>query len=268
MLSPTMPAKSTQHLVEEAFHRVDARRGTPYPCRQEDLDFIRHHPSRNDGPYVSPRKATLELVQHNDPRRHLPPYEREALRRLSEAVNQASQHGWGPDLAIKTFLDLDVVFFGGTLGGYVSVSWERMGTGVFADGGESQGCTSEVASPGHALIRLNAEAILLGPSPFLHMFSTVLHEMCVSILHQVFEKGLFHFVDFLANSRQHAFEVVRVDMGGRLVSSDGHDAEFGTRVYAVDRRAKELLGLEAVADGEVWPRYQVGGHGPRHRARA
>lgn len=184
-----MPATSSHHMVEKAFHRVDARHGTPYPCRQEDLDFIRHHPSRNDGPLVSPRQATLEIVQHNDPRRQLPSYEREAVRRLSNAVHHASRHSWGPDLAIKTFLDLDVVFFGGTLGGYVCVSWK--GKDNFADHGESQGRTTECPRRGHALIHLNAEAILLGPSPFIHMFSTVLHEMCVSIIHQAFKKGLF-----------------------------------------------------------------------------
>ena len=75
-------------------------------------------------------------------------------------------------------------------------------------------------------------------------------------------------MDLLANNRQHAFEVVRVDVDERPGNSDGHDAEFGTRIHAVDRRAKELLGLEAVADGESWPRYHVGGRGPRHRARA
>ena len=267
-LSPKMPAMSAKHLVQEAFDRVDARHGTPYPCRQEDLDFIRHHPSRNDGPFVSPRQATLEVVQHNDLRRQLPSYERDALRRLSNAVHHASRHRWGPDLAIKTFLDLDVVFFGGSLGGYVCVSWKGMATGVFADGGESQGCTSECPRPGHALIQLNAEAILLGPSPFSHMFSTVLHEMCVSIIHQVSKKRPFHIVDLLANYRQHAFEIVRVDFDERLRSSDGHDAEFGTRIHAVDRRAKELLGLEAIAHGEHWPRYQVGARRHHHRARA
>lgn len=75
-------------------------------------------------------------------------------------------------------------------------------------------------------------------------------------------------MNFLANKRQHAFEVVRVSTYDLVPNSDGHDAEFGTRIYAVDRKAKELLGLEAVADGESWPRYRVGGHRERHGARA
>lgn len=180
-----MRAKSARHLVEEALYGgVDAHYGTPYPCRQEDLDFIHHHPGRNDGPFVSARQATLEIVQHNDLRRRLPSYEREALRRLSIAVHNASQRPWGPDLVIKTFLDLDVVFFGGALGGYVAVSWkDKYG---FAAEGESQGRTETCPLLGHAQIYLNAKAILLGPSPFSHMFSTVLHEMCVSIILKVF----------------------------------------------------------------------------------
>lgn len=187
-----MPAVSAQHLVKEAFRRVDARHGTPYPCRQRNLDFIRDHPCRNDGPFVSPRRATLEIVQHNDFRRRPPSYEREALRRLSDAVQEASQNQWGPDLVIKSFLDLDVVFFGGALGGRVCVSWKGMEN--FAYEGESQGRTIESSRPGHALIYLNAKAILLGPSPFSHMFSTVLHEMCVSIIHQIIKQEIPFFL--------------------------------------------------------------------------
>ena len=261
-----MRAKSARQLVEEALHGgVDARHGTPYPCRQEDLEFIRHHPGRNDGPFVSSRRATLEIVQHNDSRRQLPSYEREALRRLSNAVHNASQHPWGPDLVIKTFLDLDIVFFGGALGGFVSVSWQDKDG--FANEGDSQGRTEECPRRGHALIYLNAEAILLGPRPFSHMFSTMLHEMCVSIIHQLSKLKSF-YVDLLANKRQHAFEVVRLSVDNKDLDGDGHHAEFGTRIYAVDRRARELLGLEAVADGESWPRYHVGGHRERRSARA
>lgn len=253
-----MPAKSAQHLVKEALHsNVDPRYGTPYPCRQEDLDFIRYQPGPNDGPFVSPKQATLKIVQHNDPRRQLPSYELEALGRLSRAVHDASQHPWGPDLVIKSFLDLDIVFFGGALGGYVSISWKDK---VYFDyGGKSQGFTTDSPRPGHALIYLNAEAILLSPRPFSHMFSTVLHEMCVSTFHQVFKKR-FSDVDLLANKRQHAFEIVRIRPDSSNPHSDGHDAEFGTKIYAIDRRAKELLGLEAVSAGESWPHYHVGGH--------
>lgn len=174
-----MPVRPQQHLLEEAFYPVDARHATPYPCRQRDLDVIRHHPSHNRGPWVSQRQATMEIVQQNDFRRRPPSYEREAIRRLFDAVHDAARYSWGSDLVIKSFLDLDTVFFGGALRGYVRVSWK--GREGFGD--EEQGHTTDCSRTKHALINLNAEAILLDSDPFKSMFSTVLHEMCVSTIH-------------------------------------------------------------------------------------
>ena len=172
-----MPAKDREQLVEEAFYPVSSRRGTSYPCRQRDLDSIREPSGRNYGPFVNQRQATRELVQHNDPRRRPSSSEREAIRRLSDAVYDAGRYGWGPDLAIKSFLDLDTVFFGGALRGYVGVSWEHRE--CFNDDGEVQGHTSGVQE---AMVTLNAEAILMETHSFLLMFSTVLHEMCVGTI--------------------------------------------------------------------------------------
>ena len=174
-----MPARHRELLLEEAFYPVDARYGTPYPCQQSDLDVIRHHPGYNGAPWVSQRQATLEIVQHNHPRRRFPSFEREAILRLSRAINDAARYSWGPDLVIKSFLDLDTVFFGGALQGFVRISWAHSDKFL----SDEQGTTSDGSPPGHALIRLNAEAILLGSDPFKDMFSTVLHEMCVSTIH-------------------------------------------------------------------------------------
>lgn len=58
----------------------------------------------------------------------------------------------------------------------------------------------------------------------------------------------------LTDVGQHAYEVVRVE-----TSSNDHDAEFGTKIHAVDRRARHLLGLEAINASESWPRYLVRG---------
>ncbi len=172
---------SRQHLLEQASYPIDARHGTPYPCRQRDLDIVRQHASRNEGPFVSQGQATLEVVNHNDPRRRLPSYEREAICRLSDALRDSARYDWGPDLVIKAFLDLDLVFFGGVLRSYVCVLWDSMEN--FADRGTSQGRTAVSPRPGNARIYLNAQAILLCRTPFRHMFSTVLHEMCVSTIH-------------------------------------------------------------------------------------
>ena len=176
-----MPVMTRQHLLEQAFYPIDARHGTPYPCRQKDLDIVCQHVIRNEGPFVSQMIATLEIVGHNDPRRRVPSYEREAICRLSDALRDSARYPWGPDLVIKAFLDLDLVFFRSALRGYVCVQWDSME--VFADEGGSQGRTSVFPCPRNARIYLNAQAILLSTSPFRHMFSTMLHEMCVSTIH-------------------------------------------------------------------------------------
>lgn len=180
-----MPARSRQDLLDEAFYRVELRVGTQYPCRQRDLDIIRQRPAYDGGPFVSSRRATLEIVEHNDPRRRSPSsYEREAIYRLSDAMRAADRHPWGPDLVIKAFLDLDLVFFRGALRGYVRISWKDREH--FSDGRLPRGILAYTKDNeswlGHAHIYLNAEAILLGSRPFMVMFSTVLHEMCVSII--------------------------------------------------------------------------------------
>ena len=56
--------------------------------------------------------------------------------------------------------------------------------------------------------------------------------------------------------KQHAFEYVRVRRR-EINVNDCHRADFGTRIYAVDRRAKALLGLEAVGYDESFPRYHI-----------
>ncbi|KAM0793957.1 hypothetical protein BDR22DRAFT_827338 [Usnea florida] len=106
------------------------------------------------------------------------------------------------------FLDLDVVFFGGVLRGCFCVSW-RVRT-FFFDAERSLGTSWSCSRPGHAVIYLNAEEVVLGPTPFPNMCRTMLHEMC------------------------HACEIARVG------ANDGHnhDLEFGTKIHAVDRRAR------------------------------
>lgn len=171
-----MLTRRRELLLEKAFNPVDAHSGTPYPCQQRDLDIVRHHPGYNPAPRVSQRQATLEIVQHNDLRRRLSSEERDAIHRLSDAIYNAARYPWGPDLVIKSFLDLDIVFFGGALQGSIGVTWKSR---EFFRGHEL-GITQICSTPGHAQVRLNAEGILLHRDPFKTMFSTILHEMCVS----------------------------------------------------------------------------------------
>ena len=152
----TMPDSSRQRLLEGAFCRVDALHGTPYPCRKRDLDIIHQYSCSNEGPFVNQRQMTNAIVEHNEHKRRLPSYEREAIKCLYDAVNDAARYPWGSNLVVKTFLDLNVFFFGGAIRGSVRISWEDRY--CFAARGESQGRTTIDT----------------------HIFSMVLHEICVS----------------------------------------------------------------------------------------
>ena len=174
-----MPPISREDLLEEIARPVDAHDGTPYLCLQSDLDMVHQHPGRTHRLFVSHKQATREVVGCNNLRRTLSSYEQDAIRRLKHAVYNASRRPWGLDLIIKMFLDLDAVFFGGVLRGYVCVSWSARTS--FFDAERSFGTTWSCSSPGHAVIYLNAEEIVLGPSPFPNMCRTMLHEMCVSV---------------------------------------------------------------------------------------
>ena len=177
-----MPPISRKELLEKLARPVDAHDGTPYLCLQSDLDMVHHHPGLTHRLFVSHRQATREVVGCNNPRRTLSSYEHDAIRRLKHAVYNASRRPWGLDLIIKMFLDLDAVFFGGVLRGYVCVSW-RART-FFFDAERSLGTTRSCSSPGHAVIYLNVEEIDLGPTRFQNMCRTMLHEMCVSVTDQ------------------------------------------------------------------------------------
>ena len=177
-----MLIRRCEDVVDEAFYPVDTCQGTPYPCRQRDLEVVQYKVAYNGSPPVSQTAATLEAVWQNDARRRAPSCEREAIRRLSKAVHDAARYPWGPDLVIKCFLDLDTVFFGGALRGHTNVCWK--GTEFFGDG--IQGLTTDCSIPRHALIYLNAESIFLKPGSLKSMFTTTLHEMCVSTILQTF----------------------------------------------------------------------------------
>lgn len=177
-----MPPISREDLLEEIARPVDAHDGTPYLCSQEDLDMVHQHPGLNHRLFVSRSQATREVVGCNNLRRTLSSYETDAIRRLKHAIFNVSRSPWGLDLIIKMFLDLDAVFFGGVLRGYVCVSWRARS--FFPDAERSLGTTWSCSRPGHAVIYLNAEEIILGPNPFPNMCATMLHEMCVSATDQ------------------------------------------------------------------------------------
>ena len=115
-------------LRKEALQPFHKNTGTWYPTRQADIEFHRASKflNRNNGSFLSIDEATEEILYQNSVDRKLPlaREEQQAIENLVDLVLDV-QDGcrWGPDLAIKCFKDLDLVFFGGRLEGYVCVSW-------------------------------------------------------------------------------------------------------------------------------------------------
>lgn len=192
---PTASPKSRQELHDNAFRDVCRDSGIDYACTQSDLDAtgglarreypkdsLRDHtasrkkwfPKPNHGPFVSARQACLDIVKHNDLRRKPRDSERDAIERLSTAIAEGRRGTWGPDLIIKAFCDLDIVFFRGRLRGHVCVRW--------LPDWSAPGCTTwgsaVFVGEGKCAIRMNADTILRDhPRPFERMFATILHEM-------------------------------------------------------------------------------------------
>lgn len=201
--------------------------GSSYPCSQSEIDF--HHngvlDKANKGPLVSPMQATNEIMRWNDEKRAPPREELDIIRSLSTAVREAERtSNFGPDLIIKTFADLDRVFFGGRLRGHVTVKWfKRVEIGL--------GQTI-YHRPGQCRIQMNAEDVLLprnwkslGWNPVAIMFGVLLHEMC------------------------HAYQMARCPIEAWR-SHDGHDSHFQTQICVVHDRAIRILGIWAVGGWE------------------
>ena len=227
--------KIGQDVYQEAFKPFHTHKGTQYHCSQSQLDF--HHrgkfPHPNKGPFVSAIDATSEIVWHNKETRNIPNFEKAAIGRLIDAILDAEEYGYSPDIIVKAFADLDLVFFNGKLRGNVCVQWASdeyfqswkvpIGTWGFT-------VRPQPGEVGQCRIKLNAKTILLDPStdtPFKTMFGTMLHEMC------------------------HAYEFVRC-LAKDCDPGDGHDEYFRTRIHAVHRRAFHLLGLWAIDKRESY----------------
>ena len=227
--------KVSQQMYRQAFEPFSADGGTVYPCSQSEIDF--HHRGkflhRNEGSYVSAIEATSEIVRHNKETRNVPPLESAAIDRLIDAILDAEEYGYCPDMIVKAFADLDLVFFNGRLRGNVCVQWAS--DEYFQQWHVPPGAWGFTVRPqpgelGQCRVKLNAKTILLDPSTdtsFKTMVGTMLHEMC------------------------HAYEHVRCfpedcDQG------DGHDKHFRTKIHAVHRRAHHLLGLWAIDKREAY----------------
>ena len=227
--------QASQQMYRAAFEPIRADGGTPYPCGQSEIDFHRRGKvsSPNKGPFVSAIDATMEVVQHNNETRKVPPLELAAIDRLIDAILDAEEYGYGPDIIVKAFADLDLVFFNGRLRGNVCAEWAS--DEYFQRWRVPSGAWGFTVKPHHGesgqcRVKLNAKTILLDPSTdlaFKTMFGTMLHEMC------------------------HAYEHVRC-FPEDCDPGDGHDKHFRTKIHAVHRRAHHLLGLWAIDNRESY----------------
>ncbi len=188
-------------LFEQAFLDIHPDTETEYPCTQSDLNacggksrkapnignpsLLRTlwfpHPNKDQSDSVE--KASRDIFDHNQPERTgevLPAGEHEAIGHLLAMFDNACHGSWGPDLAIKSFCDLDTVFFRGKLRGHVCVTWAaRKEFGKNAD--HILAHTIRLGK-GKALIQVHAHIMFLdqgltGGRLFASMFATMLHEM-------------------------------------------------------------------------------------------
>ena len=161
--------KVCQHLYQQAFEQFHADSGTQYPCSQSDINF--HHrerfPHPNKGPFVSAIEATSEIIRHNKEASKIQLHELAAIDRLIDAILDAEDNGYGPDIIIKAFADLDLVFFNGRLRGNACVQWAS--DEYFQKWQVPPGTWGFTVRPkrgemGQCRIYLNAKTILLYPS--------------------------------------------------------------------------------------------------------
>ena len=153
-----------------AFQPVQRNRGTPYPCSESELrDALACNPRpRRNSSYVSAHLASHEIWAHNDLGKNLRLKEYDAIRRLESVILDVmlGNIDWGPDIIIKAFCDLDRVFFKGRLRSHVYVEWKSASS---CPAPRRRSVTYGRCQPlrgGKARIRLNADAVFGGPTPW------------------------------------------------------------------------------------------------------
>jgi len=164
---------------------------------------------------------------------------RQAIERLRDAWTGT----WSPDIAIKSFFDLDRAFFGGKLRGRCRLRWMGSTYRLLEEIGENYqrtlGCTSleEHAPIPQVRIFLNAEKMFLIGQPERvsskrQTFGTLVHEMIHAYL-------MTRCGDDSSPSEQFDDD-----------PDPGHGRHFQRLARAVDRRTTEELGLEVFWNGK------------------
>lgn len=167
-----------QQLSDMTIRPVTHDSGSRYPCDPAHLASYRQYVRIRPSWLVYPSEAMQELVACNSEARRREDFshrELTAMVCLSASVKIAATGSWTPDVIIKMFADLDLVFFNGRLLGNVYVRWDNTER-------EISGETVYVGS-NRASIRLNSYRIFRMRrvyTSFKLMVATMLHEMCVS----------------------------------------------------------------------------------------
>lgn len=229
----------SEEAYQQAFSPFHKDIGTPYPCSQSDLDVHNtgSSESSNNHPFVSAMEATKEVMLHNHVSRRLPSSESTAIDNLNRTIYTVEKKmEFGPDLAVKAFADLDLIFFGGQLRDNVRVQWVKATEHPrFEALNRLRGAAIRLPERGKCLILLNADSHLReehsrDEDPLRRIFGTLLHEMC------------------------HAYEVVRCGHSCSQASNKrcSSDKLFSTRIAVVHERAVRVLGLWAVGEDELY----------------
>ncbi|KAF6231727.1 hypothetical protein HO173_010029 [Letharia columbiana] len=154
-------SESRAELRTLALQPVRLNRGTAYPCTENELRDATTLSSQSQRSYVSAMQASRDVFAHNALGRNLSFEEYDAVIRLENIVLEvvARRREWSPDLIIKAFCDLDLVFFDGFLRGHVYVQWK---TASYFPPPLPRSLTFGLTNPlggGKAVIHLNVDAI-------------------------------------------------------------------------------------------------------------
>lgn len=235
-----------------AFKKITPYTGsTYYPCSDHAIEalttgnFKGIHSSIFGG-FLTKEKATRQLERNLLLGAPLSDSATKALQNLRSMLTWENSE-WEPDLIVRTCYDWDKVFFNGRLKGHVTINWttEEVLRRSNRAGGE-RACIGHCLSRdnswrwGHCQIEMNADVLLLRPeevrdhsikageapvSPFKYMWGILLHEFCHA------------YLQILTGHNQN-------DEDDEAAGFDYfHGKHWQRCTYAVDRRARELLGI-------------------------
>ncbi|KAI4133339.1 MAG: hypothetical protein LQ338_000239 [Usnochroma carphineum] len=164
-------------LFELTRYEVRPDWGTPYPCNVKNLASYRRRPKKTRKKPLCNELATSKLVKFLNEPIVEGSKERAALYRLASGMQLQE---WGPDLIIKAFDDIDLVFFRGVLATRTQISyWTEQQIRAEGELSPVLGFCNNLGY-GRSHIVLNSSRIFLQcRDPFAQMWTTMLHEMVV-----------------------------------------------------------------------------------------